>query len=325
MNKMVPGLAGGKMSSSDPNSKIDFLDAPEVVKKKIKAAFCEEGNVTDNGLLAFIRAVAIPIAVMHAERGDSVRPFVSADAPSGSVFTVSRNEKYGGPLHFSDYAALEKAFADREIHPGDLKTAVTTALMTLLDPIRKAFEENEEWKAVEQLAYPPPEKPAKKQASVRLWLQRTRLTRASRKRSEPVIRPRARLQQDRQPERWKGLRMLWTRRISRLRSSNYRLSVIYIVICRRRRPRVACLSRSCRRSYWKAGGLCRIYSCNARSVRPRSKWNGRRVRHRPRRRCGAATAGPCRPRQPPRRAGSSKPASRAGDGRLGRRKSRWTR
>ncbi|KAG6375026.1 tyrosyl-tRNA synthetase [Boletus reticuloceps] len=29
MNTMVPGLMGGKMSSSDPDSKIDFLDPPE--------------------------------------------------------------------------------------------------------------------------------------------------------------------------------------------------------------------------------------------------------------------------------------------------------
>ncbi|THH14200.1 hypothetical protein EW146_g6115, partial [Bondarzewia mesenterica] len=43
MNAMVPGLAGGKMSSSDPDSKIDFLDPPEVVRRKIKKAFCEEG------------------------------------------------------------------------------------------------------------------------------------------------------------------------------------------------------------------------------------------------------------------------------------------
>jgi tryptophanyl-tRNA synthetase len=42
MNAMVPGLGGGKMSASDPNSKINPLEAPEVVKKKIKGAFCEE-------------------------------------------------------------------------------------------------------------------------------------------------------------------------------------------------------------------------------------------------------------------------------------------
>uniref|UniRef100_A0A8D8Y8X7 Tyrosine--tRNA ligase n=1 Tax=Cacopsylla melanoneura TaxID=428564 RepID=A0A8D8Y8X7_9HEMI len=41
MNPMVPGLAGGKMSSSEEDSKIDLLDPPAVVKKKLKKAFCE--------------------------------------------------------------------------------------------------------------------------------------------------------------------------------------------------------------------------------------------------------------------------------------------
>jgi tyrosyl-tRNA synthetase len=68
MNEMVPGLAGGKMSSSDPNSKIDLLDPPAVVAKKIKAAFCEEGNVAENGLLAFVQAVLIPISQLRRER-----------------------------------------------------------------------------------------------------------------------------------------------------------------------------------------------------------------------------------------------------------------
>ncbi|KAI5303062.1 Tyrosine--tRNA ligase cytoplasmic [Ascosphaera pollenicola] len=39
MNPMVPGLAGGKMSSSDPDSKIDILDTADAVKKKLKKAY----------------------------------------------------------------------------------------------------------------------------------------------------------------------------------------------------------------------------------------------------------------------------------------------
>lgn len=53
----MPGLAGGKMSSSEEESKIDLLDSPAVVKKKIQKAFCEPGNVTDNGVLAFAKHV----------------------------------------------------------------------------------------------------------------------------------------------------------------------------------------------------------------------------------------------------------------------------
>jgi len=54
---LVPGLAGGKMSSSEVDSKIDLLDSPATVKKKLKKAFCEPGNIVENGLLAFAKHV----------------------------------------------------------------------------------------------------------------------------------------------------------------------------------------------------------------------------------------------------------------------------
>ncbi|KAG6372635.1 tRNA synthetases class I-domain-containing protein [Boletus reticuloceps] len=169
MNTMVPGLMGGKMSSSDPDSKIDFLDPPEVVKRKIKKAFCEEGNVAENGLLAFAKAVLIPISELRLERrqGDTgedeegkesvkpQKPFVTDDAPEGSVFTITR-EKGGGPSHYRTYQELEDDFAAKKIHPGDLKANIRDAIISLLEPIRAAFLANEEWQHVEQLAYPDP-------------------------------------------------------------------------------------------------------------------------------------------------------------------------
>jgi len=45
------------MSSSEEDSKIDILDSPSAVKKKLKKAFCEPGNVAENGLLAFAKHV----------------------------------------------------------------------------------------------------------------------------------------------------------------------------------------------------------------------------------------------------------------------------
>jgi len=168
MNEMVPGLtAGGKMSASDPNSKIDLLDPPKVVEKKIKGAFCEEGNVDVNGPLSFVKAVLIPISQLRLERlkeggaaleegaGDQ-RTFAAEDAPEGSVFTVSRPEKYGGPLHYTGFDDLKQDFADKKIHPGDLKTAVLAALNRLLAPIRQLYEESDEWKIVAEQAYPDP-------------------------------------------------------------------------------------------------------------------------------------------------------------------------
>ncbi|KAF9221111.1 tyrosine tRNA ligase [Gyrodon lividus] len=183
MNTMVPGLMGGKMSSSDPDSKIDFLDTPEAVKRKIRKAFCEEGNVAENGLLAFVKAVLIPISELRLERlcGDTgedteegkeltrpQKPFSANDAPEGTVFTITR-DKGGGPSHYKTYQELEDDFAAKNIHPADLKAAVRDAIISLLEPIRAAFLANEEWQKIEQLAYPDPnanKEPKKKKEKV---------------------------------------------------------------------------------------------------------------------------------------------------------------
>lgn len=123
MNPMVPGLAGGKMSSSEEDSKIDLLDSPANVKKKIKRAFCEPGNITDNGLLSFVKHVLFSIF------------------KEGEGFEITRKPEFGGNLKFSKYEDLEKAFAAEEVHPGDLKQSVELYINRLLDPIRKSFDD----------------------------------------------------------------------------------------------------------------------------------------------------------------------------------------
>ncbi|TIB80656.1 tyrosine tRNA ligase [Wallemia mellicola] len=159
MNAMVPGLAGGKMSSSDPNSKIDFLDSAADVKKKIKLAFCEEGNIEENGLLAFLKAVVFPIAA-YKQQAKGKSPFVGEGADEKDLYSVTRPERFGGSLHYTEYTKLEEDFANKAVHPGDLKKAVEEAINTLLDPIRNTFESDAEFKAIERAAYPPPIDPA---------------------------------------------------------------------------------------------------------------------------------------------------------------------
>ncbi|KAF8152370.1 Aminoacyl-tRNA synthetase [Crassisporium funariophilum] len=166
MNAMVPGLAGGKMSASDPNSKIDFLDTAETIRKKLKSAFCEEGNIEGNGVLAFVQAVLIPISELRLERqsgntlleagmGDQ-RPFISDDAPAGTVFSVERDAKFGGSTHYKCFEDVQEDFKNKVLHPKDLKSSVADGIARLLAPIRQAFEENEEWQKIEKLAYPDP-------------------------------------------------------------------------------------------------------------------------------------------------------------------------
>lgn len=136
MNPMVPGLAGGKMSSSEEDSKIDLLDPPAVVKKKLKKAFCEPGNIEDNGVLSFLKHVVFGL----------LKP--------GENLVISRDENNGGNLNFSDFSSLEQVFAKQELHPADLKAAAEFYINRLLEPIRKKFE-SKELKELATKAYPP--------------------------------------------------------------------------------------------------------------------------------------------------------------------------
>ena len=110
MSMMLPGLGGGKMSSSDAESKIDALDSEENLKKKILSAYCEAGKVEGNGILAFVKAVLMPLAL-----------------DSGRKFVIER-----------------PAFVDKKLHPLDLKQAVARELNELLIPVREHFKDKQD-------------------------------------------------------------------------------------------------------------------------------------------------------------------------------------
>ncbi|CAG9772812.1 unnamed protein product [Ceutorhynchus assimilis] len=139
MNPMVPGLTGTKMSSSEEDSKIDLLDSPANVKKKLKKAFCEPGNIENNGVLSFVKHVVFPLF----------------DQNDG--FVIKRNAENGGDVSFKQFDDLEQAFAKQEIHPADLKASVEAQINRLLAPIIKDFEAPELKKLTEK-AYPQPTK-----------------------------------------------------------------------------------------------------------------------------------------------------------------------
>ncbi|PKI82965.1 tyrosine--tRNA ligase [Malassezia vespertilionis] len=170
MNAMVPGMNGSKMSSSDADSKIDFLDSAEDIAKKIKGAYCMPGEVDGNGVLAFIRAVLMPIsrvrneAVQMGETLDEewVKPMVPSDAPDGTLFYISRPEKYGGSLYYDTYEQLERDFKEQQVHPSDLKKAVGDALSALLVPVQNMHEKDETFRKIKALAYPDDEPKEKK-------------------------------------------------------------------------------------------------------------------------------------------------------------------
>ncbi|KAF1984392.1 tyrosyl-tRNA synthetase [Aulographum hederae CBS 113979] len=152
MNSMVPGLQGGKMSASDPDSKIDILDDATTVEKKLKKAYAAPKVVDGNGLLSFIEYVLLPAST------------IKGSEPS---FTVSRERDQLEPLVYSDIKQLHKDYESDILTPQLLKQSVTGALAALLAPIQEAFKANPEWQEIEKKAYPPPPPPEKKQKKVK--------------------------------------------------------------------------------------------------------------------------------------------------------------
>ena len=116
MNPMVPSLEldskNNKKMSSSSGSKIDLLDSPAVVEKKIAQAYAKPKMVENNGLLAFVRLVLFPL----------VKDFV-----------VRRKEEHGGDVIFTTYAEVEAAYASGSLFPLDLKHAVALAINRLLE------------------------------------------------------------------------------------------------------------------------------------------------------------------------------------------------
>nr|KMM65417.1 tyrosyl-tRNA synthetase [Coccidioides posadasii RMSCC 3488] len=154
MNPMVPGLAGGKMSASDPDSKIDILDTPDVVKKKLKKAFAAPRETEGNGIVSFVEYVLLPVSALENPEGKG-------------KFTVDRSEEEGGPLVYDNIESLKEDYRADKLTPQLLKFAVTSALNNLLAPIQASFQANSVWQEVTKKAYPPPPEPEKKKKKVK--------------------------------------------------------------------------------------------------------------------------------------------------------------
>lgn len=108
MNPMVPGLAGGKMSSSEPDSKIDMLDDPEVVKKKLKKAYAVPKVVEDNGVLSFVEYVLLPAGVLKH---------------GSPKFVVERRE--GEPLVYTSISQMQDDYRADLVRSGASHSTLT--------------------------------------------------------------------------------------------------------------------------------------------------------------------------------------------------------
>lgn len=127
MNPMVPGLTGGKMSSSEIESKIDLLDDSEAVARKLNSAMCSKDNLTENGVLAFIEHVIWPLF---------------------GKFSIESLAK-----EYDQHTKLIEDFVSGVVDENLLKSTTAAYINKLLDPIREEFQ-SDELKALTKSAYP---------------------------------------------------------------------------------------------------------------------------------------------------------------------------
>lgn len=127
-----------KMSKSMPDSAIFMTDTPEQVMQKIRKAYCPEGIVEDNPILAYCKYIIFNAHFLKREK----------QLLENNTFVIKRPEKFGGDVSFASYEELEKAYVEKSLYPLDLKNAVVEYLNELIRPVREHFEQNTEAKAL---------------------------------------------------------------------------------------------------------------------------------------------------------------------------------
>ncbi len=121
----VDAAIAKKMSKSNPDSAIFMTDSIEDVERKMKKAYCPEGQIKDNPILEYCKYIVFEKI---------------------SKFEIERPEKFGGNVTFGSYEELEKAFEEKKIHPLDLKKSTAKYINEFLEPVRKHFKEDKKAK-----------------------------------------------------------------------------------------------------------------------------------------------------------------------------------
>jgi len=124
------GVIDVKMSKSKPLGAIFIHDSVEEIKSKIRKALCPMGEIELNPVLEIAKYIVFR---------DRREPFEIV------------NKKTGERLIFEKYEELEEAYAEKRVHPLDLKISVAEELARILEPARKYFLEGAGRKYLEEM------------------------------------------------------------------------------------------------------------------------------------------------------------------------------
>jgi len=131
-DKLQDFRASMKMSKSIPTSAVYMDDSAEDIKSKINKAFCLEGEVEYNPILDWCKYIVFSIG-------------------KDPKLDVKRPEKFGGNVSYDSFEKLEKDFAEKKLHPMDLKTAVAEKLIEILKPATEHLNKPEIKKLKEEM------------------------------------------------------------------------------------------------------------------------------------------------------------------------------
>lgn len=114
---LLLGLSGGgkKMSSSERNY-VALDDSPDDIREKIQGAYCPPETVEGNPVVDYAQKIVFP--------------------KLGGL-EIERPEKYGGDLKIEDFDELVNLYESGELHPADLKSGVSGALVGMFESVRE--------------------------------------------------------------------------------------------------------------------------------------------------------------------------------------------
>ncbi len=116
-------FGSSKMSKSKSASGIFVHDTDEEINSKFKKAWCPEGIIDKNPVLEISKHI-----IFH----------------EFNEVVVERPAKFGGNVIYTNYQDLEADFAQKKLHPSDLKATVSKYVTNIIRPIREKIILTEE-------------------------------------------------------------------------------------------------------------------------------------------------------------------------------------
>lgn len=117
---LLHGLDGDEKMSSSKGNFIAVDDTEAEIKKKIKKSFCPQGEIEGNPMIEIAEFFVFP---------------------NQDTLLIERPEKFGGNLELTK-DELYSIYEEGNLHPMDLKNAITNYMIEFLKPVREFMESN---------------------------------------------------------------------------------------------------------------------------------------------------------------------------------------